>query len=51
MTIGELILRLNQAAKLPAGYAHIEADELLLRFIDHPGVTAAFSNVPKGYQK
>ncbi|QNK80423.1 hypothetical protein [Nakamurella sp. PAMC28650] len=49
MTIGGLILRLEQAAKLSERYAHLEADELLLAFINHPGVTAAWNRVPKGF--
>ena len=51
MTIAELLLRLEQARELPDGYAHIEADNLLLQFINDPRVTAAFDRIPKGYKR
>ena len=49
MTIGELLLRLEQARQLPEGYAHLEADNLLIAFINHPDVTAAFDAIDKKY--
>lgn len=49
MTIGELIVKLRAASALPDGYAHLEADNLLLAFIDHPGVTEAWDSIVKSY--
>jgi hypothetical protein len=49
MTKDELITRLKKAEELDRETYHIQADDLLLEFINDPEITAAYNAMNKWY--
>jgi len=45
----ELILNLKSQQEEDYEFAHMEADKLLIEFINDDEITEAFNNLPKGY--